>query len=185
MPEVRCLSLNWSPWAPFLVNRKKYVYPGSNPFDLPWMPVWVWCKLSSEVPVPSHWLSRKPVVICSCPSISFSDAQRKTCLSVGHLGPVEQQPLIYRVEACFVILASFMNQLLGELYSRVVEAVCVWKEDLRISLSFLWGHICRQGWAKCCCYSGIKSQQSHRFSWNCNALHVKNKRRNEKEFRKN
>lgn len=68
------------------------------------MPVSVLCGLSSGVPVPLHWLSRKPTVTHSHSGISFLDAWGKMHPSVGHQGVV--QPLIYRAETYFVVVLS-------------------------------------------------------------------------------
>lgn len=107
MSKGRCLRLNWSPWDPFLVRNRHL----QGAICLTWMHVSELGELSSGVPVPLHWLSRKPTVTRSHSGISFWDAWGKTCPSVGHLGSVEQQPLIYRAETCLVVVLCIIYEL--------------------------------------------------------------------------
>lgn len=105
-------------------------------------------ELSTGVPVPLHWLSRKPSVTRSHSGISFLGARGKTHPSAGYLGDVEQQPLIYRAETCFVVAFALHHLWVGFCLSHIpmlVKHSVFWKEDLRNTTLISWG---AQMWVK-------------------------------------
>jgi len=99
--------------------------------------------------------------------ISFLDVQGKTHPSVGHVGIVEQQPLIYRTRDLFhgsTCFTSFVSQLLLKPYSQAGEEFCALKGGAKnITYFFRDTDLGRGRPNPVPSYSGILSPQSDRF----------------------